>query len=60
MPEGAARQTRLAHVNATILRSDGWVILNTRDVAEYVWQTLLHARRTPLRHGCTAAVDGQS
>jgi heterotetrameric sarcosine oxidase gamma subunit len=48
MPEGAARQTRLAHVNATILRSDcasipGFLILNTRDVAEYVWHALLHA-----------------
>ena len=47
MPEGAARQTRLAHVNATILRSDGWVILNSRDVAEYVWQTLLHLGAHP-------------
>ncbi len=27
MPEGAARQTRLAHVNATILRSEGFLIL---------------------------------
>jgi glycine cleavage system aminomethyltransferase T len=47
MPEGDARQTRLAHVNATILRSEGWVILNTRDVAEYVWQTLLHVGAHP-------------
>jgi glycine cleavage system aminomethyltransferase T len=47
MPEGAARQTRLAHVNATILRSEGFLILNTRDVAEYVWQTLLHAGAQP-------------
>ena len=47
MPEGAARQTRLAHVNATILRSEGWVILNTRDVAEYVWQALLHVGAHP-------------
>jgi glycine cleavage system aminomethyltransferase T len=47
MPEGAARQTRLAHVNATILRSEGWVILNTRDVAEYVWRALLHAGAHP-------------
>ena len=47
MLEGAARQTRLAHVNATILRSEGWVILNTRDVAEYVWQTLLHVGAHP-------------
>ncbi len=47
MPEGAARQTRLAHVNATILRSEGWVILNTRDVAEYVWQTLLQVGAHP-------------
>jgi heterotetrameric sarcosine oxidase gamma subunit len=48
MAEGAGRQTRLAHVNATILRSDcaglpGFLILNTRDVAEYVWEALLHA-----------------
>jgi heterotetrameric sarcosine oxidase gamma subunit len=47
MPEGAARQTRLAHVNATILRSEGWLILNTRDVAEYVWQALLHVGAHP-------------
>jgi glycine cleavage system aminomethyltransferase T len=50
MPEGAGRQTRLAHVNATILRSDcaglpGFLILNTRDVAEHVWEALLHAGR---------------
>jgi glycine cleavage system aminomethyltransferase T len=50
MAEGAGRQTRLAHVNATILRSDcaglpGFLILNTRDVAEDVWQSLLHAGR---------------
>ncbi len=48
MPDGAARQTRLAHVNATLLRIDsegvpGFLILNTRDVAEHVWSTLLHA-----------------
>lgn len=48
MPEGAARQTRLAHVNATILRGDsgglpGFLILNTRDIAEHVWHALLHA-----------------
>jgi glycine cleavage system aminomethyltransferase T len=48
LPEGAAGQTRLAHVNATILRSDcaslpGFLILNTRDVAEHVWNALLHA-----------------
>jgi glycine cleavage system aminomethyltransferase T len=42
MPQGAARQTRLAHVNAIVLRSQGFLILNTRDVAEYVWQSLLH------------------
>jgi glycine cleavage system aminomethyltransferase T len=47
MPEGAARQTRLAHVNATILRGKGFLILNTRDVAEYVWQTLLHVGARP-------------
>jgi glycine cleavage system aminomethyltransferase T len=48
MPEGAARQTRLAHVNAIILRIDGagmpgFLILNTRDLAEHVWGALLHA-----------------
>ena len=47
MPEGAARQTRLAHVNATILRSNGCLILNTRDVAEYVWEALLHVGAHP-------------
>jgi glycine cleavage system aminomethyltransferase T len=47
MPEGAARQTRLAHVNATILRSEGFLILNTRDVAEHVWEALLHAGARP-------------
>jgi glycine cleavage system aminomethyltransferase T len=47
MPEGVARQTRLAHVNATILRSKGFLILNTRDVAEYVWKTLLHLGAHP-------------
>jgi glycine cleavage system aminomethyltransferase T len=47
LPEGAARQTRLAHVNATILRGGGFLILNTRDVAEYVWQALLHAGSHP-------------
>jgi glycine cleavage system aminomethyltransferase T len=48
MPDGAARQTRLAHVHATILRIDceslpGFLILNTRDLAEHVWNALLHA-----------------
>jgi glycine cleavage system aminomethyltransferase T len=47
MPQGAARQTRLAHVNATILHTEGFLILNTRDVAEYVWQALLHAGAHP-------------
>jgi glycine cleavage system aminomethyltransferase T len=47
MPEGAARQTRLAHVNATILRSEGFLILNTRDVAEHVWAALLQAGARP-------------
>jgi glycine cleavage system aminomethyltransferase T len=47
MPEGAARQTRLAHVNAIILRSKEFLILNTRDVAEHVWETLLHAGARP-------------
>jgi sarcosine oxidase, subunit alpha len=45
---GAARQARLAHVNATILRVDhedipGFLLLHTRDVLEHVWQSLLHA-----------------
>lgn len=43
---GAARQTRLAHVNAIILRYGGagaFLILNTRDVAEHVWHALLRA-----------------
>ena len=48
MADGAARQTRIAHVNATILRLDsagvpGYLILNTRDLAEHVWDTLLLA-----------------
>ena len=48
MADGAARQTRIAHVNATILRMDGdgvpgFLILNTRDVAEHVWDALLTA-----------------
>jgi glycine cleavage system aminomethyltransferase T len=47
MPEGVARQTRLAHVNATILRSEGFLILNTRDVAEHVWEALQHAGARP-------------
>ncbi len=45
---GAARQARLAHVNATILRVDnehvpGYLLLHTRDVLEHVWHALLHA-----------------
>jgi len=52
MPDGAARQARLAHVNAILLRSDsaglpGFLLLNTRDVAEHVWTTLLHAGARP-------------
>ena len=47
MAEGSARQTRLAHVNATILRSKGFLILNTRDLAEHVWNALLHAGAQP-------------
>ncbi len=47
MPAGDARQTRLAHVNATILHDQGFLILNTRDVAEHVWQALLHAGASP-------------
>ena len=44
MPVGAARQTRLAHVNATILRDeDGFLILNTRDVVVHVREALAHA-----------------
>ena len=47
MPEFSGRQTRLAHVNATILRGDGFLILNTRDVAQHVWEALLHAGARP-------------
>lgn len=47
MPAGDARQTRLAHVNAIILHSQGFLILNTRDVAEHVWQALLHGGASP-------------
>ncbi|HTZ60227.1 MAG TPA: hypothetical protein VMB49_19090 [Acidobacteriaceae bacterium] len=47
MPEGAARQTRLAHVNAVILRGQGFFLLTTRDVAEHVWEALLHAGASP-------------
>ncbi len=48
LPEGDARQTRLAHVNAIILHGQGFLILNTRDVAEHVWQALLHAGASPI------------
>jgi glycine cleavage system aminomethyltransferase T len=47
MPESSARQTRVAHVNAMILRSEGFLLLNTRDVAEHVWEALLHAGARP-------------
>jgi glycine cleavage system aminomethyltransferase T len=47
MPDGSARQARLAHVNATILRSEGFLILNTRDVAQHVWEALLQAGARP-------------
>jgi glycine cleavage system aminomethyltransferase T len=47
MPEGAARQARLAHVNAIILRSQDFFVLTTRDVAEHVWDALLHAGANP-------------
>jgi glycine cleavage system aminomethyltransferase T len=47
MPESSARQTRLAHVNAIILRAEGFLILNTRDVAEHVWEALRHAGAHP-------------
>jgi glycine cleavage system aminomethyltransferase T len=47
MPDSSARQTRLAHVNAIILRGEGFLILNTRDVAEHVWEALLHAGARP-------------
>jgi glycine cleavage system aminomethyltransferase T len=47
MPEFTARQTRLAHVNAIILRNQGFLILNTRDVAEHVWGALQHAGARP-------------
>ena len=39
--------TRLAHVSVTILRGNGFLILNTRDVAQYVWEALLHAGARP-------------
>ena len=64
--DGAARQTRLAHVQAMLLRYDcaapGFLILTTRDVAEYVWQGAV-ARRgrrgcASLRHAGAAAMDG--
>lgn len=47
MPQSSARQTRLAHVNAIILRTDGFLILNTRDVAQHVWEALLDADARP-------------
>jgi glycine cleavage system aminomethyltransferase T len=47
MPQFTARQTRLAHVNAIILRGQGFFILNTRDVAEHVWEALQHAGARP-------------
>lgn len=47
MPEGVGRQTRLAHANAIILRGQGFLILNTRDVTEHVWEALLHAGACP-------------
>ena len=53
MPAGAARQGRIAHVNAMLLRLDGagdagstnagFLVLNTRDLAEHVWDALLDA-----------------
>ena len=47
MPIGSARQTRLAHVNAIILRDqEGFLLLNTRDVAVHVWEALTHAGAT--------------
>jgi glycine cleavage system aminomethyltransferase T len=47
MPEGVARQARLAHVNAIILRSQDFFVLTTRDVAEHAWHALLHAGASP-------------
>jgi glycine cleavage system aminomethyltransferase T len=47
MPESSARQTRVAHVNAILLRGEDFLILNTRDVAEHVWEALLHAGAQP-------------
>jgi heterotetrameric sarcosine oxidase gamma subunit len=48
MPAGSARQARLAHVNAILLREhDAFVILNTRDVALHVWEALAHAGARP-------------
>lgn len=48
LANGAARQARMAHVNAIILRADsagvpGFLILNSRDLAEHVWEALLEA-----------------
>ncbi len=47
-PEGECRQTNLAHVHSTLLRSDlggmpGFHVLVSRDYGESVWEALLHA-----------------
>jgi heterotetrameric sarcosine oxidase gamma subunit len=48
MPAGAARQARLAHVNAIVLREqDAFIILNTRDVGLHVWEALIHSGAQP-------------
>src|ERR1700761_2673769 len=44
MPAGSARQGRLAHVNAILLREQGsFLILNTRDLTQHMWEALAHA-----------------
>jgi heterotetrameric sarcosine oxidase gamma subunit len=48
LPDGACRQTSLAHVHATVLRNDlgavpAFHLLVARDYGESVWQAVLHA-----------------
>lgn len=48
LAKGVCRQTSLAHVHATVLRDDigsmlSYKILVTRDYAEFVWDSILHA-----------------
>ncbi len=61
MPEGAARQTRLAHVNATILRSDEafrFSHLEHPRCRGACVGSIAARRRAPIRDGGPAAVDG--